>query len=158
MTITEEVKNRIDALADKNGGKITADEVLEDARNPSSPLHEQFEWDDSVAAELHRKEQARRLIRSVRVTIHTDTLTVRSIAYIRDPEVAAPEQGYVSMKKLLTDREMAVRALNDELGRAMGAAQRAADIAQTLGFAFEAEPIARAIHEAQERLNIEAVA
>lgn len=42
---------------------ITPEEVLEKARNKKSELHKCFEWDDSVAAEKYRLEQARTVIR-----------------------------------------------------------------------------------------------
>jgi hypothetical protein len=39
--------------------------VVDDARPETSPLHPQFEWDDTTAAEEHRKAQARLLMRSI---------------------------------------------------------------------------------------------
>jgi hypothetical protein len=50
-------------------GRVTPKTLLERARPNTSPIHELFEWDDSVAAEKHRVEQARRLIASVTITI-----------------------------------------------------------------------------------------
>lgn len=44
------------------GGALTAHDVLELARPKTSPLHEYFEWDDSVAAERYRLRQAQKLI------------------------------------------------------------------------------------------------
>ena len=49
------------------GGEITARAVLDAARPEESPLHPAFEWDDAVAAELHREEQARLMLRSIRI-------------------------------------------------------------------------------------------
>ena len=48
-------------------GELRAELVLERARDPASALHEAFEWDDSEAAHRWRLDQARALIRSVRV-------------------------------------------------------------------------------------------
>lgn len=50
-------------------GKITAARVVEIARDHSSPLHSWFEWDDSKAAEAHRLQQARTLLRAVVVKV-----------------------------------------------------------------------------------------
>jgi hypothetical protein len=47
----------------------TASDLVERARNPNSPLHPHFEWDDSRAAQAHRVAQAERLIVRARVTI-----------------------------------------------------------------------------------------
>lgn len=41
--------------------------VVDAARPEDSPIHDQFEWDDSEAAEQYRIAQARRLVRSIEV-------------------------------------------------------------------------------------------
>ena len=41
---------------------------MDAARPVSHPLHDSFEWDDSVAGEAYRKVQAGKLIRTVMVT------------------------------------------------------------------------------------------
>lgn len=46
---------------------ITAKELLDESRDPNAPLHSCFEWDDSIAAEKYRLEQARKLIASVEI-------------------------------------------------------------------------------------------
>lgn len=61
------------AEIDRRGGRsITPDAVVADARSAESPLHLFFEWDDAAAAEAHRIERARYLIRSVRVVIEKE--------------------------------------------------------------------------------------
>lgn len=50
-------------VADEIGeGKVTPQEVLEKARDKNLELHKCFEWDDSVAAEKYRLQQARAII------------------------------------------------------------------------------------------------
>lgn len=46
-------------------GQLTAELVVDEARDPSSPLHARFEWDDQKAAHEHRLAQARQIIRIV---------------------------------------------------------------------------------------------
>lgn len=46
-------------------GAITPAIVVDVARPEDHPLHSRFEWDDSIAAEAHRRQQARLLIASV---------------------------------------------------------------------------------------------
>lgn len=48
-------------------GELTPANVVESARADDSPLHDRFEWDDSVAGERYRQSQASQLIRTVRV-------------------------------------------------------------------------------------------
>ena len=50
-------------VADEIGdGKVTPQEVLEKARDENSELHKCFEWDDAVAGENWRKQQARMIV------------------------------------------------------------------------------------------------
>lgn len=44
---------------------LTAENLLNASRNENAPLHNEFEWDDDIAAEEYRKEQARYLIRNL---------------------------------------------------------------------------------------------
>jgi hypothetical protein len=48
-------------------GHLKPKAVLEAARDEQSPLHRHFEWDDGLAAEAYRLDQARTLIRIIRV-------------------------------------------------------------------------------------------
>jgi hypothetical protein len=61
--MTPEIKDELKRLAAENGGELRARDVVDAARENSSPLHTQFEWDDSLAAERYRIAQARALIR-----------------------------------------------------------------------------------------------
>lgn len=51
-------------VADEIGeGKVTPQEVLEKARDENSELHKCFEWNDSIAAEKYRLQQAGNVLR-----------------------------------------------------------------------------------------------
>lgn len=54
-------------------GLLTPALVVDAARPAEHPLHGHFQWDDGIAAEAWRREQARKLIRSVRVTYSAGT-------------------------------------------------------------------------------------
>lgn len=53
----------------KQHGNLVPSIVVEEARPKDAPLHPQFEWRNSAAAQLYREYQARNLIRSVRVIV-----------------------------------------------------------------------------------------
>ena len=55
------------AIATNAGGALTAPAVVDAARDPTSPLHLHFEWSDVIAAEKFRQDQAREIIRCIRV-------------------------------------------------------------------------------------------
>lgn len=56
-----EVRRSVLAISEGRSGQLV-EAILDEARNPDSPLHPWFEWDDSAAAEKYRRLQAGRLI------------------------------------------------------------------------------------------------
>lgn len=135
-----EVIERMRQLENENG-KLTTQAVIEDAKDENSPLHGYFEWDDAAAAEKWRTEQARRLIREVRLVIHKSETNVRQVAYVRDPSRSSDESGYVSTVRLRDDKDRSRDALIAELDRASAALARAYDVADALGLSSEVEAL-----------------
>ncbi len=70
---------------------VTAKELLDASRDENSPLHSCFEWDDSVAAEKFRTEQARKIIISIEVTKSDAPITTR--LFVNVVETAPKKQG-----------------------------------------------------------------
>ena len=62
-----EARKCLHAIREKLGGYITPEAIVEEAAEDSSPIHDEFEWDDSVAAHEHRKDTARAMTRSIQV-------------------------------------------------------------------------------------------
>lgn len=110
--MSEVVKQALAAL--ERDGKILPHEVVEAARNPESPLHPHFEWDDSAAAESYRLEQARRLIRVHVVVSDTPTsATVRAFVSLTPDRKTGG--GYRPISKVLDDVQMRKQLLKDAL-------------------------------------------
>lgn len=63
----QRIGEALEAIAKANGGEITPPAVVESARAQRHPLHRHFEWDDAVAAEAFRLDQARMLIRAIHI-------------------------------------------------------------------------------------------
>jgi hypothetical protein len=148
----EAIAARLEKIAKLNGGRVTPDAVLADAQNAKSPLHDQFEWDDTVAARQYRLQQARELIRSVKVEITTNTKTVSTVRYVRDPS-AGEEQGYVEVAKLRDDRSLAAEALAAEVRQANALVARARSLAAALGLDAEIEMVSESVETLQARLR-----
>ena len=129
----ELVAEKLAEIADLNGGRLTPDLVLDEAKDPNSILHGLFEWDDSLAAHQHRLFQARQIITSVRVVITTENRKISTVYYVRDPEAASMEQGYVSIDKLKTSSDLARESIVMEFARAESHLQRAKLHAEALG-------------------------
>lgn len=61
--MTDEARRELEQLADAAGGMLTAEAVVDFARDRKTALHREFTWDDREAARCHRLDQARQLIR-----------------------------------------------------------------------------------------------
>jgi hypothetical protein len=62
---------------------ITAAEVVDEARKPQSPFHAMIPWDDAEAAEAHRRNVARLILRSIRVRVIQHGKPVHVIGYVK---------------------------------------------------------------------------
>lgn len=85
-----DLRGELQRLYDENR-RLTPALVLQEARDPASPLNSLFEWDNDAAAERWRLHQARQLIRSVRVVYRPADETgpersVRGWHAVRDEE------------------------------------------------------------------------
>ncbi len=63
----QKVGESLAAISAAHGDRLKPADVVEAAQNRRSPLHKHFEWDDTKAAISHRRNQARELIRVIRV-------------------------------------------------------------------------------------------
>lgn len=151
MKKREEIQERLASLV--NNGTLTPERVVLDARDPNSPLHGEFEWDDSKAAASHRLDQARRLISSVRVRIVEESRVLEAIAYVRDPDAAPNEQGYTSVVELRSDEERARKALLNEISIASAYIARVRSLSKALGFDGAVELIERDMALLQEKVQ-----
>lgn len=134
------IQSYLQALADQNNGTLTPDLVLESARDPTSPIHSSFTWADDVAAHKHRLDEARALIRAVKVEVRTERLVFEIPAFVRDPSVGSG-QGYIGIGKLRTDSDNAREVVLREMQRASAALSRARGIAAVLGLGDQIEEI-----------------
>ena len=146
---TKEMVRRLQVLY-RQHGTLTPDLVVTDARDPESPLHADFEWEDSVAAERYRQAQARQLLASVEVLIRVNKVKVATVAYVRDPDKAPREQGYSSVAELREDKERAKAALQYELRRIAALLERARRLALALGLAKEVDSLLDEIEELRQ--------
>jgi len=102
--------DHLEKLEEKKG-VITPEIVLEDARKSSSPLHDGFEWDDSVAAERFRLDQARYILRQIVIVLEpaTDGRPARTIRGFVNVEVEDGEKTlkvYTTINHAMSDREL----------------------------------------------------
>ncbi len=144
VTGSKEIAGRLQTLEDSKG-VIKPSTVLEDARNPESPLHDKFEWDDNTAAEAHRLQQARDLIRLFHITVRREERVLKVHYYIQDPDKADRTEGYVPTVKVASDKDRAKRALGQEIRRALALINRARNLSEYFGLERETEGIKKSI-------------
>lgn len=106
---TSLVRDALSAIYAKTG-KLKPGTVVKAAKNPDSPLHECFEWDDSEAAHQHRLWQARQLIVSVRISLDDKAETICQAYVSLKPDRKVEGGGYRSIGDVMGDP-----ALRDEL-------------------------------------------
>lgn len=110
----------LEAIRTKNNG-LTDDNVLAAACNKGHVLNKWFEWDDSVAAAVHRRDQARLLIRSLEVTyidapgIKTRVYEVEHKSRPQDPQRTV----YTTTEEVLANPESRDRLIAEAIKAAM---------------------------------------
>ena len=91
-------------------GQTTASNVVDESRPEKAVLHEAFEWNDEVAAEEHRKTQARSLIKTVRV-IHPEKGDQPAFVHV------AVLKGYVPAQRVVDEPELMKSAKDGAIRR-----------------------------------------
>lgn len=94
-------------------GKLTPELIVDTAREKNNPLHPLFDWDDSVAAEKWRLQQARTVLNNIEITVISNGETREIPAY----EVTTKTEGY---KNILCFEKSDVDFVKDQILRDLG--------------------------------------
>lgn len=131
----QEVGEELERIRSRDG-KITVDAMLDSARSPVSPLHQFCEWDDAIAGENYRKDQLRKVARSLCIT-HLDRDPHRAFVHCGNP--ASGEQGYYQRTEVavrnVDEYELVFRSARmrlNEAQRAIAELLRVADVTATV--------------------------
>jgi hypothetical protein len=140
--VTQEMADRL-LLLEKRGGRLDPSAVVEDAKDPTSPLHSWagWTWDVEAAAEERWLDQSRQLIRLVRFVSEDGERTLRVPTYIRDHDRAPKEEGYIRTMRVAKDEDRARRAIEREMNRAIGYVVRVRTLASYFGLEDELREI-----------------
>jgi len=137
MRLSDEEKAAIlREIAEKHGGNLDPKDVVEEAKASSHPLHDYFEWRDKIAGEQFRIDQARALIRSVRIEVKTNSAPMRAPQWVRSPANGPDQRGYVEVTRVVA-LEARLKIIRQEIDRAIGVVERLREISAAL--AVEAE-------------------
>ncbi len=103
----QKIGEALDAIAKSADGEIIPKAVVDAARSPKHPLHAHFEWNDALAAEAHRLDQARHIIRIIRV-VDAEATDGTSRAFLSVTEKAGTSYRRLADVKMSVDMQNAV--------------------------------------------------
>ena len=129
-----------EALYERHDGRIGPRILLEEARSPASPFHDDFEWDDEKASELYRLAQAAQLIRRwMGVVISVDRQS-RTVKITTERAVQSPqskrgkgEDSYRSISDIMRDPELREDMLRTVLRELLAYRRRYAKLNELAG-------------------------
>ena len=136
---------RLVRIRERSDGKLLKPEtVVEDARDPSSPLHRYFTWDDTEAAALWRLEQARGMIRAIFI-IPQSMKKPEPVRFFHNVNTEQG-RGYVAIEDVKADEHMREQVVAYALVQLQGWTQRYKDYAELF-------PVIEAINRALEGIT-----
>lgn len=114
---------RIEKIRARTNGLLTPEHVVEDARSVRSPLHNAFEWNDTVAAEKYRLDQASYLIRAIIVVPQGETSDrppLRAFVNVKKDE----QRGYTSLDVAMSDSDLRAQVVQQAWSELLGWRER----------------------------------
>jgi hypothetical protein len=114
----EVAATEINRLMEENNMRLDAGAVVDSAASPVSPLHPEFEWDDTAAAREHRLMQARNLMNAVQVTFETSkngTITTLFTCTLEKPGAGGRKRDYAPMAWAMAQPDMRAEVLRQAL-------------------------------------------
>lgn len=142
---------QIEVIRKKNGGSVSAESVVTVAKAKRNPLHEDFEWDDAIAANEHRMQRARVMLASfviVREELRTDR-PQRVYEVVREPMVGKQRirHVYKTIEDIMKDTDLRAELLGRALGELVSIRNRYRDLQ-------ELAVVMRAIDEVVEKCEV----
>lgn len=117
--------SHITQLTEIWGDKLTTEVFVEDARQPDSPTHDYFEWDNAKAAHEHRLDQARYLLRAIKPVDEDDGEEIERAFYSVTIACPKSEDGeekdiggrrvYVTAQRMLSDKDLRLQMVTRAL-------------------------------------------
>lgn len=105
----QKIGEELTRIGAKAEGRLIPDDVVAAAQASRNPLHKHFEWSDKVCGQLHRIEQARELIRCIRVITDDadDKPPQRAWLNVRDND----GHSYRSLDEVMTSHSLQLAVL-----------------------------------------------
>lgn len=98
---------------EKKKGILNPEDIVSEAKKKTSPLHDKFTWNDSVAGNLYRIHQARNLIRIYVEQIPNSVSDVEHRVFVSLKEDRYSGGGYRTLVSVMEDTELRLQLLNE---------------------------------------------
>lgn len=108
------LREHLQAIHDQFGS-LTPELVVETASDPKHPLHDRFDWDDTVAAQKWRLEQAGQLLRVTYRPDPTKPTDLRAFVAVKGED--SHRADYIPTETAMADpftRQLVLRAMDRE--------------------------------------------
>ena len=111
---TEKINQNVikEILAIEKKDELTAESLLEKAKENNSSLHDFFEWDDTAAAEKWRMVQARNVINEVRVIVNDTEMYAFESVRINAVTEETSEREYKPIVEILNNDDYKAQLVN----------------------------------------------
>lgn len=141
----------LESLEDERG-RLTPEAVVEAAKDPDSPGHAYFDWDDGEAAHKWRISQARSIL-SVKVVRKDSESSYKAPRYVHDPFVEPAQQMYVAVRYAKTDDQLKREIMLDEIARVEAGIVRAQGLAKYFSVESELNNLSSLAKSLRTRVN-----
>ena len=132
------VGEELDRINTKHG-ELLPQTVVDESRKKSAVLHPEFEWQDKVAADAFRRDQASKLVRSVTVLAPDlpKTRAFESVTVVRENGPKQEERVYRTREEVMADPEARAELMARAIREAIAFRHRFAELSE-LAKVFEA--------------------
>jgi hypothetical protein len=117
----------LEKLEKKHRGDLRVDDVIKEAKDPKSALHDYFEWDLGKAAHSHWRETAKQLIKEYRFVITKHAIIRYAPIWVSKADAKTPT--YVRLDAVKRNKARSLELLQDEIARIVSACDRSMAIA-----------------------------
>lgn len=100
----------LERIKKAGNGLLEPANVVDAARDERSPIHDHFEWDDAVAAEAFRQDQARDLVRSLTIDVSRSNVEAKAVRAFVNVDIG-DQRGYVSTVTAMSSAELRLQVL-----------------------------------------------
>jgi hypothetical protein len=148
----------LERIRDDHDGRLEAPMVVVEARPKDAALHPAFEWDDKKAAEEYRINQARRIIRAIRI-VGPESQPSDEPAYVHIKRVDGEVPYYQSARVAITNQDEWALAVEEvgakfrSAGRALHDLERIANVKDKKGMVSLITVANRALTTAQQAID-----